>query len=103
MADFNHHHRLLPGMRPRPEVILMDRQNAEEKFKSESSATFLLIKNCSDYKLIWDGKAAKIMCENCKNLKIILSEPPITGTVEVYKSRAVVVGLTQSYQVISIQ
>ena len=103
MAKFNHHHRLLPGMKPRPEVVLVDKNDEEEKLKSESSATFLLIKNCSNYSLIWYGKVAKIMCENCRNLKIVLSESPITGTVEVYKSKTVVVGLTQFCQVIGIQ
>ena len=99
MADFSQHHRLLPGMRPRPEVVLVDKQHSKDDIKSESNATFLFLKNCSNYELNLEGKAAKVMCESCNNLSLIVGDPLVSGMIEVYKCKTVTISLAGSCQV----
>ena len=99
MAEFNQHHMLLPGMKPRPEVALLGKFAGEETLRSENKATFVFLKDCSNFTLNLGGKAAKVMCENCSNVRIVLSEPLVTGTMEICNSKSVLIKLQQFFQV----
>lgn len=99
MADFSAHHKMLPGMKKRPEMILCDKKDAKEDVKSESMATFLFLKNCKNYELNLEGKAAKVMCENCVNLTISLTDPLVSGVLEIFKCSQICVRMTGSCEV----
>lgn len=99
MADFSAHHKMLPGMKKRPEMILCDKKDAKEDAKSESMATFLFLKNCKNYELNLEGKAAKVMCENCVNLTISLTDPLVSGVLEIFKCSQICVRMTGSCEI----
>ena len=99
MVGFSQHQMMLPGMRPRPEKILVDKKDAKENIKSESNATFIFIKGCENYELSIEGKAAKVMCENCANLTVSMEKPLVSGTMELLRSHDVFIKLLDSCEV----
>ena len=99
MVDFSGQQRLLPGMRPRPEIILVDKKDRKETIKSESNATFVFLKNCENYEVKIEGKAAKIMCENCKFLTVELGRSLVSGTFELLRCRDAFVKLINECEV----
>ena len=99
MADFNQHHMLLPGMKPRPAVVILGKFAGEETLKSESKATFVFLRNCSNFTFNLEGKAAKVMCENCNNVRIMISQSLVTGTMDICNSESVLIKLQQTCQV----
>ena len=99
MVDFSGQQRLLPGMRPRPEIILFDKKDTKESVTSESNATFVFLRNCENYELKIEGKAAKVMCENCKSLTIEIGRSLVSGTFELLRCRDVFVKLVNECEV----
>ena len=99
MVDFSGQQRLLPGMRPRPEIILVDKKDGKETITSENNATFVFLRNCENYELKIEGKAAKIMCENCKSLTVELGRSLVSGTFELLRCRDAFVKLINECEV----
>ncbi len=77
---------MLPGMKPRPKIMITDKSDCKEVIQSEDIATFVFIKNCENYDLKIEGKAAKVMCENCKSICIELEKPLVSGTFELLRT-----------------
>lgn len=99
MMDFSGQQRLLPGMRPRPEIILVDKKNGKETVTSKSNSTFIFLRNCENYELKIEGKAAKIMCENCKSVTVELGRSLVSGTFELLRCRDAFIKLINECEV----
>lgn len=100
--DFTMQQRLLPGMKPRPSLILMDKQDLSEVVQSESPATFVFIKNCANYSLQIEGKAAKIMLENCRSVKLDVERSLVSGTLELLRSQNVSIRILDEIPILHI-
>eukprot|EP00794_Sanderia_malayensis_P019233 gene19233-21161_t len=85
--DLSAHHKMLPGMKPRPVLILNEKNNCNEVIQPEENATFVHLKKCENYELKVEGKAAKILCENSKNVSVAVEKTLIGGVFEVLRSQ----------------
>ena len=78
---------MLPGLSPRPQHHICNKTKAVETVNSTSKALFVFTKDCQDTDIHVVDKVGKITAEECKELKIFVSDHVVGGTLELIKCK----------------
>ena len=76
---------ILPGLAPRPQHHIQNKQSAIETVNSTSKALFVFVKECQDSEIHVLGKIGKITVENGRGLEVFLSDHVVGGTMELIR------------------